>query len=181
MSSRDSSPCADGCTPPRGERPGLANLGSLDLGDWFAGDLGIPRPPPNLGGRSPLGTPDIPPPWAPRSLELPMPQRTPPLGWHWEAWPLAPGGAVPECWLMPVWASPLEVGIEDPYAALLVWAAPRVGCPRGRSNILSFVANAKKNNKMFERPPAIPRFIWYSTLLTEGALGRGPPPTRTHG
>ena len=110
-----------------------------------------------------------------------MPQRTPPLGWHWEAWPLAPGGAVPECWLMPVWASPLEVGIEDPYAALLAWAAPRVGCPRGRSNILSFVANEKKNNKMFGRPPAIPRFIWYSTLLTEGALGRGPPPTRTHG
>ena len=110
-----------------------------------------------------------------------MPQRTPPLGWHWEAWPLAPGGAVPECWLMPVWASPLEVGIEDPYAALLVWAAPRVGGRSGGTPFGCLAATKEKNNVGFARPPAIPRFIWYSTLLTEGALGRGPPPTRTHG
>ena len=86
----------------------------------------------------------IAPVWAPSSLEFPMPFRQPPLGWHWEAWD-GPFGAVPECWLLPRWAAAEDVGLEDPYALLLVWAEPQIG------------------------------YIWYSVLLSEGILGMGPP------
>ena len=138
------SDCSD--NPNIGERPGGRPEHGLELGDRLD----------RRGQPAASGAPDLPacppdplPPWAPKYIEVPRPDRCPSV-WHF---PARTGSQheVPECWFCPVWADrrPTQTrfqlgvparffglpGVRDtrrlhPYAVALIWADPSSSAER---------------------------------------------------